>query len=182
MKKVVVILGSPRINGNSATLAYQAIEGIRAVHGRYETFHLNKMHIRPCQACGYCQSGGKKQCILKDDMRLIDESLGDADALLIASPIYMFSVSAQLKLFMDRCYAFTRKLEGKKIGILLTYGDPDAKTSGVLNAINTLKDEYRYAKSEIVQILHASADAPGAVAANDALMEQAYILGKLLAE
>lgn len=158
MKKTVVVLGSPRKKGNSAALAYKAIEGIDAAGGACEVFYLNGMSIKPCQACYYCKRNNKGQCVIKDDMQLIYPKLEEADSLLLASPIYMFSVTAQLKLFMDRCYAVTHALEGMKVGILLTYGEPDERASGVLNAVNTLRDEYNYSKSEIAGILYGSAD------------------------
>ncbi|HYE11542.1 MAG TPA: hypothetical protein VEF53_15340 [Patescibacteria group bacterium] len=69
-----------------------------------------------------------------------------------------------------------------KIGILLTYGDPDENTSGVMNAVNTLCDEYNYSQSKIVGILHGSADEKGAIASNKQLMGQAFELGKMLVE
>lgn len=180
MKKTVVILGSPRKKGNSSVLAYKAIEGIIAAGGTYEVFYLNGLNIRPCQACEFCKNNSRKQCAINDDMHYIYPKLDEADALLIASPIYMFSVTAQLKLFMDRCYANTQALKGKRIGILLTYGDPNENTSGVLNAVNTLMDEYNYTQSEIVGILYGSADEKGEIASNMQLMEQAYELGKTL--
>lgn len=182
MKKAVVILGSPRKNGNSALLAGKAMEGIQAVGGAYTSFYLNGLSIKPCQACDYCRRDDAKQCVIKDDMQHIYPHLEEAGALLIASPIYMFSVSAQLKLFMDRCYAVPLSLKGKRVGILLTYGDTDEYTSGAINAIHTLKDEYRYKQAEIVGILHGSAHEKGEIASNLRLMEQAYELGKALVE
>ena len=182
MKKIVVVLGSPRKKGNSAILAYSAIEGIIAANGIYEVFYLNGMNIRPCQACELCKSNSNKKCIINDDMQLIYPKLDAADSLLLASPIYMFSVTAQLKLFMDRCHANTQALSGKKIGILLTYGDPNEKTSGVMNAVNTLTDEYNYTHSRIVGILYGSANEKGTIVSNTQLMGQAFELGKMLAE
>ena len=179
MKKTVVILGSPRKDGNSAILAYKAIEGIIAAKGTYEVFYLNSMNIRPCQACEFCKNKSE-QCIINDDMQLIYRKLNEANAILIASPIYMFSVTAQLKLFMDRCYASTRTLVGMKIGALLTYGDSNESTSGVLNAVNTLKDEYNYSQSEVVGIFHGNAYEKGEIILNTQLLGKAYELGKML--
>lgn len=182
MKKTIVLLGSPRRNGNSEILAAKAMEGIKAAGGRCEAFYLNKMNIRPCQACEYCRRNSEKRCVLKDDMQPLYQKLKEADAMLLASPIYMFTFSAQLKLFMDRCFACYDSLAGKRIGILLTYGDTDEYTSGAINAINTFKDEYRYTRSEIVGIVHGSADAKGEIASNARLLEQAFLLGRELAE
>ncbi len=176
-KKAVVILGSPRKNGNSATLAKQAASGITATGGSIETFYLNGMNIRPCQGCDHCRRHPEKGCCLKDDMKQIYDSLAASNALLIAGPIYMFSVSAQLKLFMDRCYAAPAALYGKRIGILLTYNDVDIFESGAVNAIASMRDEYRYKQAVIVGIVHGSADAAGEIASNKRVMEDAYALG-----
>ena len=144
MKKAIVMLGSPRRRGNSEILAEKAMEGIKEAGGAYEVFRLNTMNIRPCQACKYCREEGHTLCTIHDDMDAVYAALTGADVLLLASPIYMFTVSAQLKLFMDRCYACLGALAGKRIGVLLTYGDADEYTSGAVNAISTLKDTYRY--------------------------------------
>lgn len=177
-KKAVVILGSPRKNGNSATLARQAASGFTSAGGSVETFYLNGMNIRPCQGCDHCRRHPEKGCFMKDDMKMIYDSLASADALLVAGPIYMFSVSAQIKLFMDRCYAVPAALYGKKIGILLTYNDVDIFESGAVNAIAALRDEYRYKQADIVGIVHGSANAAGEIAANKRVMDDAYALGQ----
>lgn len=180
MKKAVAILASPRKNGNSATLADRAMEGIRDEGGACESICLNRLHIRPCQACGFCQREKGNKCAIKDDMYIVYEALAQSDILLIASPIYMFTVSAQLKLFMDRCYAVPALLRDKKVGVLLTYGDTDEYTSGAINAINTIRDEYRYKHAELIGILHGSANKRGEIAQNTRLMDEACQLGHAL--
>ncbi|WP_371363956.1 hypothetical protein SRRS_48470 [Sporomusa rhizae] len=180
MNKTLVILGSPRKNGNSAILGNKVIEGITAAGGTYETFYLNGMNIRPCQACDSCKRNNLNTCVIKDDMHLLYPQLPEADSLLITSPIYMFNVSAQLKLFLDRCYAVSQALKGKRVGVVLTYGDSDEYKSGAINAINALKDEFNYAQANLVGIVHGNALAAGEIAANTRLMEQASALGKAL--
>jgi Multimeric flavodoxin WrbA len=138
------------------------------------------MDIRPCQGCGYCRRNPDKGCILKDDMRLIYGELEAADALVIATPIYMFSVAAQLKIFMDRCYAAPESLKGKRVGIFITYGEADEFASGAVNAIAAFQDEYRYKRAEIVGIVHGSANAKGEIAANARVMDAAFTLGQRL--
>jgi len=180
MTKVIVILGSPRWNGNSEILANKAIEGATTTGGSCKVFHLNSMKISPCQACDYCRNNSGKLCKLNDNMQQIYPELIEADALLLASPIYMFHISAQLKLFMDRCYACSDDLAGKRIGILLTYGAADEYSSGAINAINTFRDEYRYTNSELIGIVHGSAHVKGEVAQNEKLLNEAFDLGKRL--
>ena len=154
MQKAIVILGSPRKNGNSTILANRAMEGMKAVGGTYEVFYLHGMNIHPCQACDSCKQDNLNECVVDDDMQLIYPKLVEADAILISSPIYMFTISAQMKLFMDRCYANYPVLNGKRIGVVLTYGGTDEYDSGAINAINTIKDQYGYIQSEIVGIVH----------------------------
>jgi multimeric flavodoxin WrbA len=179
MSKVLIVLSSPRKNGNSTILAEKAAEGIAAAGGTSETIRLSELNIRPCQACGHCRRdpGG---CIVDDDMQRIYPMLNEADALLISSPIYMFNISAQLKLFMDRCYAVPQALVGMRVGVVLAYAGDDEYDSGAINAINALKDEYEYAQSKLVGIVHGSADEKGEIKKSTALLEQAVKLGKAL--
>jgi len=85
---------------------------------------------------------------------------------------------------MDRCYALVDKdgyqLRGKKYAIVMTYGDSDPFESGAVNAFRTFQDGLRYVGAEIVGFVYGSADAPGSIRANTALMDRAYELGKRL--
>jgi len=180
MKKVAVILGSPRKNGNSALLAQKACEGIAAAGGEYETFLLNSMNIRPCQACDACQRQPEQRCTLRDDMHTVYDAIESADAVLMASPIYMFTMSAQLKLFLDRCYAIPGAFQGKRMGVLLAYADEDEVSSGAIYAMNSLRDLFNYREAELTGIVHGSAETPGEIASNARVMDEAYELGKKL--
>jgi len=180
MSKAIVLLGSPRRRGNSEILADRAMEGITAAGGACDVFRLNTMKIRPCQACDYCRRDGHTLCAIHDDMDTIYAALSESDVILLACPIYMFTITAQLKLFMDRCYACPGLLAGKRVGILLTYGDTNEHTSGAINAMNTFRDEYRYAHADLVGIVHASAGGKGEIATNEKALEEAFLLGKAL--
>jgi multimeric flavodoxin WrbA len=183
-KQIVIVKGSPREEGNSALLANQVAEGAREAGARVETFYLHGMEINPCDACDACHAEPYRGCIVEDDMQDIYPRLLDADAIVIASPIYWFTLSAQTKLFMDRCYALVDAegyaLRGKKIGIVLTYGDSDPFNSGAVNAMRTFQDAYAYVGAEIVDMVYGSADAAGEIGANAALMAKAHNLGKQL--
>jgi len=67
-------------------------------------FNLNTMNIRPCQDCGGCVTTGK--CIQKDDMTVVFEAIRQADRIILASPVFFHSVSAQAKIMIDRCQSF----------------------------------------------------------------------------
>jgi multimeric flavodoxin WrbA len=117
-------------------------------------------------------------------MRTLYKELRAADSVLIASPVYWFTMSAQVKLFMDRLYAFGaeayRPLKGKRVGIILTYGDADPFVSGAVNALRSFQDAFAYVGAPIKGMVHGSADKPGEVRANKALMTEAYALGRAL--
>jgi multimeric flavodoxin WrbA len=181
-KHVLVFKGSPRENGNSSSLAEQAAEGAKAAGAKVECFSLHMMDIRPCDACDICQETGV--CVLKDDMQKLYPKLREADAIVIASPIYWFTMSAQTKLFIDRWYALEspqgNALKGKQFGILLTYGDTDPYNSGAINAIRTFQDMLRYIGGNIAGIVYGTAMDVGDVQKQPKLLERAYKLGQKL--
>jgi multimeric flavodoxin WrbA len=184
-KKILVIKGSPRLKGNSSTLADQAAEAARAKGAQIESFDLQKMHIEPCNACDYCQKVEEYHCNVEDDMQILFPKVLDADALVIASPIYWFTMSAQTKLFMDRLYSLQSsnglKLKDKKVGIILVYGDSDAFSSGGMNAVHSFRDAFRFLHCSIVDIVHGTASDVGDIQKNIELMARARKLGEILA-
>jgi multimeric flavodoxin WrbA len=98
--------------------------------------------------------------------------------------VYWFTMSAQTKTFMDRCYALTayakNPFAGKRIAIAMSYGDADPVKSGCVNALRTFQDAYRYTGSKIVGTVYGSAVEVGEIARNKALMREAEELGKRL--
>jgi multimeric flavodoxin WrbA len=182
MKNILILKGSPREKGNSATLAERAAEGAREAGANVESIYLHGLDIRPCDACNECAHG---PCIIEDDMQPLYPKIAAADVLLLASPVYWFTYSAQLKLCIDRWYAYQstdwRELSGKQFGFILTYGDTDLDTSGGINAIHTFESMCRFLKSEIAGTVHGSLDDPGDALKHPELLQQAYDLGKRLA-
>jgi multimeric flavodoxin WrbA len=183
-KKAVILIGSPRARGNCAALADRVGKGIEDSGGAVELVRLHGMDIRPCTACDSCQKDEDSGCVVEDDMQKLYPLLREADGLVVASPVYWFTVSAQTKLFMDRCYAFGgpggHAFKGKRIGIILTYGDVDPFRSGAVNALRTFQDAYGYIGAEIRGMVYGSALGPGEITKNRALMAEAYELGKSL--
>ncbi len=98
------ILGSPRKNGNSETMAQTvAAELLKKEGNTVEYVRLNKLSISPCQACGGCNTSGN--CIIKDDMSELYDKTDQADRLFLVSPIYFYALTAQIKAYIDRCQA-----------------------------------------------------------------------------
>jgi multimeric flavodoxin WrbA len=183
MRNVLILKGSPRERGNSATLAEKAAEGARAAGAQVESIYLHGLDIRPCDACDLCLDQGT--CVIEDDMRPLYPKLAAADAILLASPIYCFTFSAQLKLCIDRWYGFQKnkwkEFSGKPFGIILTYGDSDLYTSGAINAIHTFESLCRFLNGRIIGIVHGSLSDVGDALKDPELLEQARRLGQVLA-
>ncbi|HVO39480.1 MAG TPA: flavodoxin family protein [Spirochaetia bacterium] len=181
-KKVLIVLGSPRARGNSATLGERVAAGVRTAGGNAELIRLHGMDLRPCRACDACQRNKDYRCVQRDGMRDVYHRLQEADALVIASPVYWFTMSAQTKLFMDRLYAFIgpqgHGMAGKKVGVVLTYQDADPLASGAVNAIYALRDAFGFMKAPLAGTVYGSANAAGEVRKNKALMDRAFELGR----
>jgi multimeric flavodoxin WrbA len=181
-KKILVFMGSPRKEGNSAILARQVAAGAEAAGARVETFCLHDLDIKPCDACDVCRDKTETDCILSDDLLEVFPKLRQADGIVIASPVYWFTVSAQTKLFMDRWYALGGPegyaLKGKRFGLVLTYADEDPFTSGAVNALRTFQDALNFIGAKIVGMVYGSAWEAGKIRENREVMAKAYELGK----
>ena len=185
MKKVLVVMGSPRKNGNSASLAQNVIDGAKSAGATVDSYYLHGMDIKPCDACDECQRNNNRECVIDDDMQELYLKIREADALVIASPIYFFNISAQTKLFIDRWYALgegrSSELNGKQVGIILTYVDLDPFISGAVNALRAFQDLFDYLGDSIIDMIYGRASEAGEIKANQDLMDRAYRLGQKLA-
>jgi len=181
-KHVLILKSSPREHGNSNTLADRVAQGAREAGAEVESLWLHPMDIRPCDACDSCQETGV--CVLQDDMQMVYPLLEQADAIVIASPVYWFTISAQAKLCIDRWYALESEqgsaLRGKQVGVVLTYGDTDLYTSGGINAIHTFESMFRYIGAQIAGMVYGTADEIGDAEKQPELMDRAYKLGQVL--
>ncbi len=182
-KSVVIMLGSPRKNGNSAAMAMRIGAAAEAAGARVETLFIQGMDIRPCRACWACQKPGSAGCAIQDDMQNVYHSLAKADAWVIATPVHWFNMSTQTKLWMDRCFALPRYGENpfsKKIGIAISFGDKDPYASGAVNAIRCFQDAFRYVGARITGIVYGSALEAGEIGRNEEVLKAADELGRKL--
>ena len=132
--KIVTLLGSPRTNGNSATIARHLLTTATKLGAETQTFELNRLSYRGCQACYACKKG-REDCVLNDDLRPVLAAVQAADVVVLASPVYYGDVSSQLKAFIDRCYSYLvpdyltnpqpSRLAPKKLVFILTQGQPE---------------------------------------------------------
>jgi len=183
-QKVLILNGSPRKNGNCSFLIQALTEGVNENGGIFEIINLQELKIAPCNACDACRKNKTKSCNIEDDMIPLYSKIAQADAIIFASPTYWFNISAQTKLFIDRLYAVENEkvyaLTGKKIGIILTYGDKDVFISGGVNALRSFEDICTYVNASLIGIVHASAEKAGEIKNNPIKIQEAFELGKKL--
>ena len=99
---VMAVSGSPRKGGNTETLISEAIRGTGLPD--VKVYRLQEMDIKPCRSCGGCEKTGR--CVVEDGFQDLYEAIIAADRIILASPIYFMSVSAQAKTLIDRCQSF----------------------------------------------------------------------------
>ena len=138
--KITTVLGSPRINGNSATIARSLRDMLTGNGAKDVTFGLNNLLYRGCQACMACKTTSEK-CIVKDDLETVLDDIWTSDVTIIASPVFCMEISAQTKGLIDRLYSFlkidfrtnpepSRLPIGKKLVFILSQGNPDGSMFG----------------------------------------------------
>lgn len=104
MVRIVAIHGSPRKSGNTSTLLAHAVEGAREVAAVVDSFHLRDLKISPCLELYGCKTSGR--CVIEDDFHKVADAIVQAHGIIIASPVFFYTVSAHTKIFMDRCQSF----------------------------------------------------------------------------
>ena len=132
--KITCVLGSPRRNGNSEVLAKRFCDTAAKLGAQVQTFVLNELQYRGCQACMACKTKSEK-CVLQDDLTLVLESVREGDVLVMASPVYLWDVTSLLRSFIERTYSYfvpdfatnpnpSRLKPGKKLVFIQTQGQP----------------------------------------------------------
>ncbi|AEF86037.1 putative NADPH-dependent fmn reductase [Treponema primitia ZAS-2] len=132
MKKILVINGSGRKEGNAAGLASQAIESMKKAGTEAKLFNLGEMNIHPCVACNGCKTG-TGGCVQKDELSSLIDDMLDCDGILLTSPIYFGRATAQVYIWVNRLYSLMssagsrcEKKESRKLGVILTFNSGPA--------------------------------------------------------
>ncbi len=126
--RVLILNGSPRPKGNTKQMVSAFCEGLTSAGHAFDVVDVCRLNIRGCLACDSCHRKGGGKCVQKDDMEEIYALLGDADMLVIASPIYFHGLSGQLKCVIDRLYAVLLPKRPEKLAkaaMILSSGEPD---------------------------------------------------------
>ncbi len=124
MKNVLIISSSPRLGGNSDLLCDEFARGAREAGHRVEKVRLSELTIHYCTGCGYCNTA--KRCAQEDDMAALLDKLVAADVIVLASPIYFYTVCGQLKTMIDRCCPRYESIVDKEFYYLFAAAEDDA--------------------------------------------------------
>lgn len=109
-KKVFVLAGSPHKHGNTDRLADEFIRGAQEAGHETEKIYIKDKKVSGCLGCGACQRNGGS-CVQKDDMQEIYEKWIAADVVVLVSPVYFYTWSAQMKTVIDRTFAIEEKVK-----------------------------------------------------------------------
>lgn len=126
MAKVVILKGSPKKGGNTDIMADALAEAARAAGHEVTDIPVGRMDIGGCRGCGACYKTGKPCVFDNDEWNGIAPDILAADVLVVASPVYWFGLTSQVKAAIDRMFCFLPKGEefrGKKVALLMAAAD-----------------------------------------------------------
>lgn len=134
MPKIAAIYGSPRREGNTAVLLKQAVDGARQAGAEVREIVLRDLKMSPCLEIYGCKKDG--QCVIKDDFAEVRQAMLESDGIILASPMFFYTVSAHTKILMDRC----QSLWVKKYWIDETpFGQGEIKRKGMFISVGATK-------------------------------------------
>ena len=158
MPKVVGVMGSPRVGGNTDCMVTWVLEGAREAGAEVRKIDLKDRKIAHCRACETC-SKPPYRCVSQDDMEALQAALDESDAVVLGTPVYWWGPSGYMKVFVDRWYGFRgdRKntVRGKKFGLVVPLGDTDPATAR--HVVGMFEDALQYLSCR----LHPPVLAPG---------------------
>lgn len=176
-KHVLVICSSPRFEGNSETLAMAFAKGAEEEGNMVETVLLRDKHIANCKGCDSCHDTNK--CVIEDDMTEILEKMQKADTIVLASPVYFYTINAAMKQLIDRCYSIYTQLHNKEFYFIVSAADSDERMlERAVECFRGFTDCLEGAKEKGVILGSGLYDKEDA--SKSSLYQLAYIMGKRL--
>lgn len=175
-KKVLVISASPRKGGNSDTLCDEFIRGALEAGNTAEKIFLKDWNVRYCTGCGVCNNTHK--CVQKDDAGEILDKMVEADVIVMATPVYFYSMDAQMKTLIDRTVPRYTEISGKDFYYIVTAADASvAAMRRTIEGFRGFTEDCLNNAREKGIIYGLGAWKIGEIKGNPA-MEQAYQAGK----
>lgn len=121
--KILVLNGSPRPNGATADMVVAFAKGASEAGHTVSVVPVARRNVKGCLGCEYCHGKGGGNCVQKDDMQELYPEFLSSDMVVFASPIYYFTLSAQLQAVIHRTYAFGIPRNVKQTALILSSGD-----------------------------------------------------------
>lgn len=148
MANIVILNGSPRKNGNTSLLCREFIKGAEESGNKVKEFFLNTMTINGCLGCTRGDNTRECPCVQNDDMSAIYPAIKESDVVVIASPLYYWNLSGQIRTAFDRLFALEEGKENllrgnNRSGILLMSAEGD-EFNDVLNYYNHLMNHLHW--------------------------------------
>lgn len=176
MKNVLIISASPRKNGNSDMLCERFAQGAEESGHRVEKIFLASEKIGYCRGCGVCNS--THQCVQKDDMAEILDKMIKADVIVLATPVYFYSMDGQMKTFIDRTVPRYTEIVDKDFYFIMTAADTEkANLERTLEAFRGFTEDCLEGAREGGIIYGVGAWNVGEIKSTPAYM-QAYEMGR----
>lgn len=175
MKNVLIISSSPRKNGNSQLLCEQFKKAAEEKGHSVNIVRIMDKNIGFCRACDGCMRNGGR-CVLKDDMAEILEAFQKAEVLVLATPVYFYGISAQMKTFIDRTYPIWQHLGTKEVYYIVSAGLDMRILERSLGDLDGFVEHLE--KYEIKGRIYAPDVMDAGKVIDQPIMEQAYIMGK----
>lgn len=176
MKNVLIISSSPRRHGNSDLLCDMFAKGAEESGNNVEKIFLKDKEINYCTGCGVCNT--THRCVIKDDMAEILDKMVNADVIVLATPVYFYSMAAQMKTLIDRTVPRYTEISDKVFYFIMTAADPDrAALERTLEGFRGFTEDCLDGAREAGIIYGTGAWQIGEIKNTDAY-EQAYQMGK----
>ncbi|MDE6210857.1 MAG: NAD(P)H-dependent oxidoreductase [Clostridia bacterium] len=175
---ILILTGSPRKGSNTDMLANAFADGARLKHN-VEIVSVNDYKINACIGCNTCFTRDGNKCFQNDGREQIYAKMANADMLVVASPVYFYGISAQLKNIVDRCHTPMRKnFKIKNTAMLLVAGSSKPCVfDAIVRQYQLIVDYFHFEDKGM--ILVGGVNEKGAIADREEL-KQAYLLGKSL--
>ena len=122
---ILILQGSPRANGNTAWMAEEYKKAAESAGHQVTIVDVAKKKINGCLACEYCHTKGDGACIQKDDMQELYPLMNEAEVLVLAAPIYYFTLCAQIQAPVQRMYCVNKPAKVKKMSLLMSSYSPN---------------------------------------------------------
>lgn len=180
---VLILLGSPRVDGNSTRLALAFADAASRNGHAVQAIRLSALEFAPCDGCGECWPQASRPCVLRDDLDSVYPLLRAADVLVFATPLHFYAWSTPLKKLTDRLYClspqFKRNLKGKRTVLLAAAADDRPAAFAGLKATYRLVADYMGWKRH-GEVLVGDLEAPDAVSRAGRALAKADALGARL--